>query len=248
MAPHDRNAPAGSYEQNPAPQREDVLDLGRDSRGALVQQQWADRFDRIPRGTRWAVALAVGSLAVAGYFLLGAGPGHAPATVEAAPASEPHFANDQAVDMVAATARDRTPLGDYIRSASAAGSCAVVPVGDMPERRLAAAVAKALPNYAVRDVGRTLNQFTGMCSLELRASDASRSTLVATIASPTRATKNLFDQTTVASRTDGNIVVSIVSNLTRTGWTITFGAVGPVSDEPSSAVLLELAQDPTLPW
>ncbi|MFN2559697.1 MAG: hypothetical protein ABR571_00145 [Jatrophihabitans sp.] len=242
------DVPAGFEGPTPGAGPEDLLDLGPDRRSGLLQQRWADRFGRIPRLTRWAAALTVGSLSAAGYFLLGVGPKPAPGRPDAAPTSSPHFADDQAVDMVAASARDRTPLGDYIRSASAAGSCAVVPVGDMPEQRLEAAVRKALPNYAVRDVGRTLNQFTGMCSLELRASNGSGSTLVATIASPARATKNLFDQTTVASRTDGKVVVSIVSSLTRTGWTITFGAVGPVSDEPSSAVLLELTQDPTLPW
>ena len=118
----------------------------------------------------------------------------------------------------------------------------------MPESRLVAAVRRALPTYAVRDVARTLDQFTGMCTLQLRAADRHGSTLVVDIASPAHVTKNLFDQTTVASRTDGDAVVSIVSNLTRAGWTVTFGAVGPVADQPSSAVLLALAQDAALLW
>jgi hypothetical protein len=244
----DEDVPAAFFNRSEGPPPEDFLDLGPDRRSGLWQQQWADRFERVPRLTRLAVALTVGTLSVAGYLLLRPGPVHAPDTLDAAPASEPHFANDQAVDMVAATARDRGHLHDFIRSTSAAGACALVPVGDSPQRRLEAAVRNALPHYALRDMARTLDQFTGLCTLELRASDAAGSTLVAKIASPARVTKNLFDQTTVASRTNGSAVISIVSNLTRTGWTVTFGAVGPVSDQPSSAVLLSLAQDQTLLW
>jgi hypothetical protein len=241
-------APAGSYAQNGMPQGEDVLDLGPDRRTGLVQQRWMDRLDRVPTVTRWVVALTAGGLTVLGYFALRPAPGGPLVPVAAAPSSEAQFANDSAVDMVAATARDRAPLHDFIRSTSAAGSCALVPIGDMPQRRLEAAVRQALPDYAVRDVARTLDQFTGMCTLELRANNGHGSTLVVNIASPAQVTKNLFDQTTVASRTDGSAVVSIVSNLTRTGWTVTFGAVGPVADQPSSAVLLALAQDPALLW
>lgn len=248
MGPYDGNAPAGPYEDNPGPPPEDVLDLGPERHADLVRQRWADRFDRLPAGAKWGAALAVGGLGVLASVVLRTTSGHAPGGVDAAPESESHFANDAAVDMVAATARERGRLHDFIRSTSAAGSCALVPVGDMPERTLEAAVRRALPGYAVRDVARTLDQFTGMCTLELRAGNAHGSTLVVNIASPAHVTSNLFDQTTVASRTDGNAVVSIVSNLTRAGWTVTFGAVGPVSDQPSSAVLLALAQDPALLW
>ena len=244
----DDEEPAVDYGRSGWPPREDVLDLGPDRRSGLLQQHWQHRFEHVSAVTRWTVALAAAGLTVLGYFVLRAAPGHVPAAVAADPSSEAHFANDQAVDMVAATAREQGRLHDFIRSTSAAGSCVLVRIGDMPEPRLVAAVRRALPSYAVRDTARTLDQFTGMCTLELRAADPAGSTLVVKIASPARATKDLFDQTTVASRTDGSAVVSIVSNLTRTGWTVTFGAVGPVADQPSSAVMLALAQDSALLW
>lgn len=248
MGPHDRNASAGFDDHDPGPQREDVLDLGPDRSADLLRQRWADRFDRIPSVARWGVALAVGGLSVLGYLVLRPATNHAPDGVAAAPESGAPFAIDSTVDMVAATAREQGRLHDFIRATSSAGSCALVPVGDMPQRTLEAAVRRALPGYAVRDVARTLDQFTGMCTLELRAGNGHGSILVVKIASPAQVTKNLFDQTTVASRTDGSAVVSTVSDLTRAGWTVTFGAVGPVADEPSSAVLLALAQDPALLW
>ena len=66
--------------------------------------------------------MSLGALTVLGYFALRSAPGRAPTGVVADPSPDAHFANDQAVDMVAATARERGPLHDFIRSTSAAGS------------------------------------------------------------------------------------------------------------------------------
>ena len=170
MALEDEES-AVDYGRSGWPPREDVLDLGPDRRSGLLQQHWQHRFEHVSAATRWTVALAAAGLTVLGYFVLRAAPGHVPAAVAADPSSDAHFANDQAVDMVAATAREQGRLHDFIRSTSAAGSCALVRIGDMPEPRLVAAVRRALPSYAVRDIARTLDQFTGMCTLELRAAD-----------------------------------------------------------------------------
>jgi hypothetical protein len=52
----------------------------------------------------------------------------------------------------------------------------------------------------------------------------------------------------VASRRDGAAVVTSVTVVTATGWTVVIGCVGAVADLPNSETLLHLAQDPALHW
>jgi hypothetical protein len=231
-----------------AAESEDVLTVGRDSRTGVLVEAWADRVRRVPRLTRWLGAVSLALALGGGYLLLRPTGGPTVQVADPAPDSGGHYANDGALDTVAATARDIRPLRDYVRSNSAPGACAVVPMRATPQQNLVTAVRKALPDYSVRDVGRTLDEFTAMCNLQLRASDTRGSALVVTVAAPSRLSRNPFDQVTVASRSDGSGVVSIVADVTRAGWTITVGAIGPVSDQPSSAVMLALAQDPMLRW
>jgi hypothetical protein len=149
---------------------------------------------------------------------------------------------------VAALARDTHPLTDYVRSAGAPGTCSVVPVGTMPRSRLVGLVRGALPDYAIRDVGSTLDQFTALCMMQLRARDAHGTTLVVQVSAARVPGRNPFPQLTIASQTDGASTVAVATDVTEDGWTVIVGSVGPADDQPSSATLMRLAQDPALRW
>jgi hypothetical protein len=248
MAPGRDGHPSGTFDDSAAEGGSvELLDTGPDPRFRLLIEPWLVRFDRVPRAARWAATISAALVVMLGYLLLRpAGERLAQLADSATPARQ--FAVDQTVEMVTATARDTRPLSDYIRSSSAPGACALVPAGARPQQNLVQAVHEALPGYSVRDIARTLDQFTAMCTLQMRARDALGSTLVVTIASPARASSNPFDQVTVTSRSDGSALVSVVSNTTRAGWIVTVGTIGPDSDQPSSAVMLDLAQDPRLRW
>jgi hypothetical protein len=52
----------------------------------------------------------------------------------------------------------------------------------------------------------------------------------------------------VASRREGTAVVTSVTVVTTTGWTVVIGCVGAVADQPDSQTLLHLGQDAALHW
>ena len=94
-----------------------------------------------------------------------------PPTERTTPAAE-QVATDRAIALVEASARTGGPLHDYIRSNSTRGACALVRVGTSPQRNIAAAIKVALPAYTVLDVSRTIDQFTALCAISVRAVDA----------------------------------------------------------------------------
>ena len=149
--------------------------------------------------------------------------------------------------LIEANARSST-LHDFIRSDSTRGACALVPLGTSPQQNAAAAISRSLPGYTVRDVSRTIDQFTALCAMSVRAVDAQGSVLVVSVAAPQQATKRSFTQLTVGARTQSHDSVSIATALTKSGWSVTVGVVGPLADEPSSADLQRLSQDPALLW
>lgn len=230
----------------PADEHDDVVDVGRDRRLAVLWNGLVRRVDRVPRALRWAAAaVAVAGLALG---LAGTQPSVRRDTISGgvlAPA--PRFAG-AAPELVIGLAQDSRPLVNYVRSDSAPGSCALVPVGSMPQRRLESAVRAAFPDYTILDAGRTLDQFTALCTMQLRARDKSGTTLVVQIVAAQQGDRSEFAHLSVASNTDGVTTVSVATDITSDGWTVTAGSIGPAGDQPSSATLMQLAQDPTLIW
>ncbi len=63
------------------------------------------------------------------------------------------------------------PLTSFVRPTAQPDTCALVRVGTSPTAAMIAALRRSLPAYRVRDVARTLDQSTGMCSAVVRAAD-----------------------------------------------------------------------------
>jgi hypothetical protein len=168
---------------------------------------------------------------------------HRPAAV----ASEPS-ARDQLLDGIVAHARLGSPLVSYVRPDGTKGACRLVPVGSDPEALLAARLQATLPGFRLRDSSRTLDQLTQLCELQLRAQDAAGTVLVLQVAAPHGVGPHGYTQVVVTATSFGDTVVSAATARTPTGWTITVGSVGPIADQPSSALLTRLAQDPQLRW
>lgn len=162
-------------------------------------------------------------------------------------ATEPS-ARDQLLDGIVAHARLTSPLVSYVRPDATKGACRLVPLGSNPERTVAARLLDTLPGFRLRDSGRTLDQLTELCQLQLRAEDAAGTVLVLQVAAPQGAGPHGYTQVVVTATSFGNEVVSAATARTPAGWTITVGSVGPVADQPSSALLTRLAQDPQLRW
>ena len=96
--------------------------------------------------------------------------------------------HDVALAMVQAQAAQTEPLADIIRPVSTAGACPVVEPGHSPPHAIAAAARRTVPTFTVRDVARTLDQYLGMCAIELRGRDAAGSVFVFDVVAPERDT------------------------------------------------------------
>ncbi len=203
---------------------------------------------RVPIAARVAALVAVCS--VIAVSLLGSPMSHRSVPDAAPPPSSPaeQVATDRAMAMVEGSAATSSLAHDYIRSTSTRGACVLVAVGQSPQSSIAAAVHRALPGYTVRGVSRTIDQFTALCAINVRAVDASGSVLVVDVAAPQHAVARQFTALTVGGRTGARRTVSIATALTRSGWSITVGVVGPLDDEPTSANLQRLSQDAGLVW
>lgn len=233
-------------EDSPGSSAEDVVDVGHDSHVPIVVRRATDRLARIPVVLRWAL----GGLAAAAvvFTVVTSSPSVPPTAPQTAAPNLDDGRLDRAPASVAALARDTRPLVDYVRSDSAPGSCSLVPVGSMPQSRLTAAVRTNLPEFTITDIARTLDQFTALCMMQLRAHDALGTTLVVQIAAAQSGSHNDFEHLVITSQTDGASTVAVATAVTDDGWTVTVGSLGPAGDQPSSATLMSLAQDPSLLW
>lgn len=172
---------------------------------------------------------------------------HAMPNRPAAAPSQPS-ARDQLVDGVRAEARLNNPLVSYVRPNAAKGECRLVAMGTDPERTLTTRLEQTLPGFRLLDSGRTLDQLTELCEVQLRAADAAGTVLVLQVAAPQGAGPHGYTQVVVTATSYGDDVVSAATARTPAGWTITVGSFGPIADQPSSALLTRLAQDPQLRW
>ena len=152
--------------------------------------------------------------------------------------------------MIETQARQTQPLVDIIRPASTAGACPVVEPGHSAQLEIGTAARRALGTLMVRDAARTLDQYLGMCAIELRGQDASGSVFVFDIVAPEgdNTVRQRPPSSSVASTRDGRTVITSVIVVTNTGWTVVIGCVGVASDQPDAQALLRLAHDPALHW
>ncbi len=155
---------------------------------------------------------------------------------------------DQLIDGIVAEATLGNPLVSYVRPDATKGACRVVPVGSDPERTLDARLRDTLPGFRLRDAGRTLDQSTALCALQVRAEDRAGTIVLLEVAAPHGAGPHDYTQVVVTATSYGDQVVSAATARTPAGWSITVGSVGPIADQPSSALLTRLAQDPLLRW
>ncbi len=151
-------------------------------------------------------------------------------------------------ERVAALA-EQARLSGNIRQASAPGACAPVPPGYAPERAILSVIRRFVPGTTETDAARTLDQFTGLCSLQLRTNAPGHVRLVVTIsAPPARPAPNTLDAIEVGLENRGNDTVEYVLETAHTGWEILIGAVGAVADLPRTTDLAMAAGSAQMQW
>jgi hypothetical protein len=136
----------------------------------------------------------------------------------------------------------------YVRLDAPQGGCAVLAVGQSPESAVRAAAHTPLPGFRAVDAGRTLDEYGGLCSLTLRERDPAGSVLVVVIAASTQTAWHGVGQPTVSHTSTTTGSVTAVHLETEDGWSVTVGTLGPRTDQPSSADLLAVAQNPAIRW
>ena len=244
----DRCAPHGQF-------AEEELILGRGpGRSRLLLQLIAERFPHPWLAIRLSLAAVIGAVTCAlllGSGVLGNTTHHRPSkgadnVIRSHP--DPAGRSRSGESVIIAKALNTAPLIDYTRSTAHPGECVVVPPNASPTRALAAAAHRALPGFRLRDLGRTLDQSTGLCALDLRADDRNGWALIIEVVPPSRAKNHPFAAMNIEVTSDGTTASSVASTRTRDGWSITVAAVGPIADQPSSAAMVALTQDASLRW
>jgi hypothetical protein len=233
---------------------DDLLELGRDGPGPVARL-----MGRRP-WLRPAVAIAAAGLIVAGVAVGSHGgrrvptaapsrPHHvATATSVPAPAVVSHFA-DAALAAIRAMATQPGRLQDYVRQNSPAGTCALVAPGHSVRGAVTAAVKRALPDFRVHGFGMVLDEFTGLCAVELRGRNTAGDVLIVSAESPARRGRHTpFSHVQTGFEVSPHSGTKYATVTSPDGFTVLVGATGPMRRLPSDRRLSSLAQDPALTW
>jgi hypothetical protein len=219
----------------------EVLEFGRAGTGRLARL-----FDP-PALPHWPVIRGLGLTALLGVGLA-VGLGTHGRTGHLLVPTKPHDVGRISVAAVQALANQPGRLRSYVRQASPPGGCAPVPIGRSPARSVATTVHAAFPGYAFEDAGETLDQFTGLCSLDVRASHGD-AVLVVTVASPTAHERRFaYTRLETGIETDGAVTTKYAIAVNGAGWTVLIGATGSNAALPRAADLIRIAQEPSLTW
>jgi hypothetical protein len=230
--------PTGEEQPNDA---EDVLDIGSSGPGWLAHLA-APPPERTRRAGWYAGGVAVAAVLVAA-LVHGGSPPPAP---RAAPHDPTHSLRTLA--SIRELAARRSALADYVRQTSAAGACALVRVGLSPTDRVVHTVATSLPGFRLKDSGRTLDQFTGLCSLIVRETRPG-AVLTISVASPgAQPPSRAYTKIETGIESDAAATTKYVRAETPTGWTVLVGATGHQAQLPTAADLVRLAQQAGLLW
>jgi hypothetical protein len=245
----------------PPVDEDDVLELGRQ------RSRWGSRLAGALtgplRGLRYVAAaaacvgLAVAVLAAlhparridgAGRVALAAPQSSAPRTPPTPGPARPN-SYDAPLRAVDALAHRPGALPSYVRQTSPAGACALVRVGRSPERTAERALARVTPRFRVRDRAAVLDQFTGLCALQLRADDVAGTVLVISVVSPTKHHRTgPYDRVQTGFELTPRYATKYAAVTTRGGFNVLVGATGRSRSLPTDRQLIELAHDPALTW
>jgi hypothetical protein len=228
---------------------DDVLELGHGPRSAAAAPTIGRWRRHLLLPTRLALAFVAGGLvafaAVRSPLVDRPRPHQLTRTPTTSVTQSPDVA---ALARIQALADQAQPLTDIVRPVSTAGACTMVEAGDSPQRAITAAVRRALLGFTIRDIARTLDQYTGMCAMEVRARDAAGSVLVLDVVAPaTDAVRRPPPSLRVAS-VEGAVATTSVTVVTQTGWTVVIGSTGRSADAPDTQLLVRLGQDPGVLW
>ncbi len=238
----------------PTPEAVDTVTAGPpDSELALAWERFGDRLRAVSTRARvGAAATLTAGVVVAGYLATGGSSPRATADrpIAVVPSESPTTATkgDAVTSALVAKALQPARLGDIIRPTAQPGGCALVPPGHSPGAATTAALARILPGYRPRDVGRILDQSTGLCALDLRAADSAGSVVLVEVLPPGTARRRSYPQVLVSTLSDGRISSSIASTVSVDGWSIAVVAVGRLTDQPDVADMLSLTDDASLRW
>jgi hypothetical protein len=219
---------------------DDILDLGG-SHARWFETRWsAPRWASSRRAQAFALTVALAAGLTIGLMMNRAAK---PPAVRALQ----HDVSRISTTAVRALANQHE-LTNYVRQDSPAGACALVAVGHSPARAISRAIRAALPGYVLLDAGGTLDEYTGLCSTEVRAT-CRTSTLVVRVTSPAaHATRSAYTRVETGIETNDGATTKYALAINETGWTVLVGATGRSADLPRAQDLVRLAGDPVLIW
>jgi len=142
-------------------------------------------------------------------------------------------------------------LRGEIRQTSPPGSCAPVRVGHPPETAIRAVVNTLVigaPTVVVS--ARTLDQFTGLCAVQLRATTLGGGVIIVVqiSAPPPHPQHNTLDAVEVGVETDAGVTTKYALQTRHDGWIILVGATGSSSAVPNTRELGDAAATPSMVW
>jgi hypothetical protein len=204
---------------------------------------------RAPTAIWLALAFVCVLIAVALAVLgrVGSRPVARTSATPAPPSSTLHAAPDTHLELVRYLALHPDPLTIYIRATGAAGGCPLVGPGTSPQHRIKAAVRRVLPRFRITDVGYTLDPFSALCVLQVRARDGADRVLVIDVVKR-RGAAVTGDEVIESAVSDGFTETDYAFAVTHGGWAVTVGSIGPAGRQPSIKYLRDLAQDPATRW
>lgn len=173
-----------------------------------------------------------------------------PAAAPSRPAAVPRPTfNSGPLLAVRGLAHHRGPLVGYVRQSTTAGACALVAPGRSPVRLISRALRRIAPGYRITDSAMVLDQFTGLCSVQLRGINRVHDVVVVSVAAPpTHAPHSSFDRVETGIQGGPRTTTKYALDVSRTGFRILVGATGPARRLPRAQDLVRLASQPALTW
>lgn len=173
-----------------------------------------------------------------------------PAVIDGIPAAAPaQPATPTPFERVLGLVQEKR-LTDNIRQASKPGGCATVVPGHSPEQAVLTVLREELLlRPSAVETARTLDQYTGLCSLQLRLDEPAGVRLVVLVSAPPGRTDLItLDAVEVGLENIGAASVEYVLEAEHTGWQILIGAVGPPAALPRTSDLARAAGEPAMQW
>jgi hypothetical protein len=226
------------------PEAIDEIDAG----GSLLPSRLARLVQTGPLRRATSVATAVLALVVAAAVVDAVAT--RPSIIAGIPSAAPiPPATSSPFERVLGLVQEKRLTGN-IRQASEPSACTTVTPGHSPEQAVLTVLhEQLLQQPSGIETARTLDQFTGLCSLQVRVDEPGGVRLVVLISSPPgRPDLLTLDALEVGLENIGAQSVEYVSEAEHTGWEILIGAVGPPGALPRTSDLARAAGEPQLQW